>query len=85
MFLTSVAVIIACQVLFRFVMVTLLGLHGRTFLGIAVPISMAVWVVIGKWSMGAVARRQGKHYPPDPAERLFMRLQLRRQLRQLKR
>lgn len=84
MFLTSVAVILSCEMAFRFVMVDLLGLSGSMFVGIAVPLSTVAWVLIGKWTMGAVARRQGKPYRADPAERLFMRLQLRYQLRQLK-
>lgn len=84
MFLTSVAVIVSCELAFRFVMVDLFGLSGSMFLGIAVPLSMVVWMLIGKWSMGAVARRQHLPYRADPAERLFMRLQLRYQLRQLK-
>lgn len=83
MFFKTVCVVFVVEIAARLVVVNLLGLEGE-YLLIIVPLTMGCSVLAGKWTIGALARAQGQSYRADPVERLWMRLQLRRQLRQLK-
>jgi hypothetical protein len=84
-FLASLVGASTVLVAMRTVLVGVLGFHGTVFLLVGVPGSVAMGVLAARWSMGVVLRQLGVSYRLDPIERLILKVQLRRQLRQLER
>jgi hypothetical protein len=76
--------ILLANVVARIIVVRIFGADPNHVMTASMLVGAVIGACAGKWATGAAARRAGRSYKPDPVERMWMRLQLRRQLRQLK-